>query len=150
MLLLTVRQSLWPMIAFSLWTMKTRFCEVICSILTQAGLECVPVSSAVEALAKLQTSGPFAIVLSDVIMEGMDGLTLLARIRQEHADIPVVMVTAVHDISVALAAIRNGAYDYLLKPFEREQLYGQRSAGLGKPPSSRLKTWRIKPSLSPW
>jgi putative nucleotidyltransferase with HDIG domain len=35
---------------------------------------------------------------------------------------PVVMVTAVHDISVALAAIRNGAYDYLLKPFEREQL----------------------------
>ena len=32
------------------------------------------------------------------------------------------MVTAVHDISVALAAIRNGAYDYLLKPFEREQL----------------------------
>jgi putative nucleotidyltransferase with HDIG domain len=35
---------------------------------------------------------------------------------------PVIMVTAVHDISVALAAIRNGAYDYLLKPFEREQL----------------------------
>src|SRR5205814_3186081 len=35
---------------------------------------------------------------------------------------PVVMVTAVHDISVALAAIRNAAYDYLLKPFEREQL----------------------------
>jgi len=36
--------------------------------------------------------------------------------------LPVVLVTAVHDISVALAAIRNGAYDYLLKPFEREQL----------------------------
>ncbi len=55
-------------------------------------------------------------------MEGMDGLSLLARVRQEHPDIPVVMVTAVHDISVALTAIRNGAYDYLLKPFEREQL----------------------------
>ena len=46
----------------------------------------------------------------------------MARIRHEHPDIPVVMVTAVHDISVALAAIRNGAYDYLLKPFENEQL----------------------------
>jgi FixJ family two-component response regulator len=34
----------------------------------------------------------------------------------------VIMVTAVHDISVALGALRNGAYDYLLKPFEREQL----------------------------
>jgi putative nucleotidyltransferase with HDIG domain len=42
--------------------------------------------------------------------------------KQDFPEIPVVMVTAVHDISVALAAIRNGAYDYLLKPFEREQL----------------------------
>jgi putative nucleotidyltransferase with HDIG domain len=42
--------------------------------------------------------------------------------KQEFPEIPVVMVTAVHDISVALAAIRNGAYDYLLKPFEKEQL----------------------------
>ena len=36
---------------------------------------------------------------------------------------PVVMVTAVHDISVALGALRNGAYDYVLKPFEREQFW---------------------------
>jgi putative nucleotidyltransferase with HDIG domain len=55
-------------------------------------------------------------------MEGMDGLTLLSRMKQDFPEIPVVMVTAVHDISVALAAIRNGAYDYLLKPFEKEQL----------------------------
>jgi putative nucleotidyltransferase with HDIG domain len=55
-------------------------------------------------------------------MDGMDGLTLLSRIRTNYPDMPVVMVTAVHDISVALTAMRNGAYDYLLKPFEREQL----------------------------
>jgi len=47
---------------------------------------------------------------------------LLAKIRELRPEIPVVMVTAVHDISVALAAIRNGAYDYLLKPFQGEQL----------------------------
>jgi putative nucleotidyltransferase with HDIG domain len=52
----------------------------------------------------------------------VDGLTLFAQMKEQHPDIPVVMVTAVHDISVALAAIRNGAYDYLLKPFEKEQL----------------------------
>ena len=96
--------------------------EVVCSILNQAGFECRPVTSGEEALALLHSDAGYSMVLSDLIMEGMDGLSLLARIRLEHPDIPVVMVTAVHDISVALAAIRNGAYDYLPKPFEREQL----------------------------
>jgi putative nucleotidyltransferase with HDIG domain len=96
--------------------------EVVCSILTTAGFHCRPVNSGEEALALLHSDEGYSMVLSDLIMEGMDGLSLLARMRLQHPDIPVVMVTAVHDISVALAAIRNGAYDYLLKPFEREQL----------------------------
>jgi putative nucleotidyltransferase with HDIG domain len=96
--------------------------EVMCSILTQAGYECRPVSSARDALAVLRSSENISIVLSDLVMEGVDGLTLLAQMKEAYPEIPVVMVTAVHDISVALAAIRNGAYDYLLKPFEKEQL----------------------------
>jgi putative nucleotidyltransferase with HDIG domain len=56
------------------------------------------------------------------MMAELDGIGLLERTKEQYPDMPVVMVTAVHDISVALAAIRNGAYDYLLKPFEREQL----------------------------
>jgi putative nucleotidyltransferase with HDIG domain len=96
--------------------------ELVCSILEQAGYQCRPVTSGIEALALLHSDEGYSAVLSDLVMEGMDGLSLLARVRQEHPDIPVVMVTAVHDISVALAAIRNGAYDYLLKPFEGEQL----------------------------
>jgi putative nucleotidyltransferase with HDIG domain len=55
-------------------------------------------------------------------MADLDGIGLLERTKEKFPDMPVVMVTAVHDISVALAAIRNGAYDYLLKPFERDQL----------------------------
>ena len=96
--------------------------EVMCSILNQAGYECRPVASARDAMAVLRSSESISIVLSDLVMEGADGLTLLAQMREAYPDIPVVMVTAVHDISIALAAIRNGAYDYLLKPFEREQL----------------------------
>ena len=96
--------------------------DVVCSILAQAGYNTHPVTSAQNALAALRTDSTFSIVLSDLVMEGIDGLTLLGRMRQEYPDIPVVMVTAVHDISIALAAIRNGAYDYLLKPFEKEQL----------------------------
>jgi putative nucleotidyltransferase with HDIG domain len=56
------------------------------------------------------------------MMADLDGIGLLERTKERFPDMPVVMVTAVHDISVALTAIRNGAYDYLLKPFEREQL----------------------------
>ncbi len=101
---------------------ETAVRDMVCSILSQAGYECLPVNSGREALGILRSTDGISIVLSDLIMEGMDGLTLLAKMKQEHPEIPVVMVTAVHDISVALAAIRNGAYDYLLKPFEKEQL----------------------------
>src|SRR5437762_14381041 len=61
-------------------------------------------------------------MLSDLMMANLDGIGLLERTKEKFPDMPVVMVTAVHDISVALAALRNGAYDYLLKPFERDQL----------------------------
>ena len=100
---------------------ETAVRDTVCSILMQAGYECLPVASGRDALSILSNED-ISIVLSDLIMEGMDGLTMLSRMKQEHPEIPVVMVTAVHDISVALAAIRNGAYDYLLKPFEKEQL----------------------------
>ncbi|HLI62173.1 MAG TPA: HD domain-containing phosphohydrolase [Terriglobales bacterium] len=101
---------------------ETPMRDVMCSILTQAGYDCYPVASGREAMAALRSGENISIVLSDLIMEGVDGLTLLAQMKEEHPEIPVVMVTAVHDLSVALAAIRNGAYDYLLKPFEKEQL----------------------------
>ena len=96
--------------------------ESICLVLTQAGFQCRPIKSGSDALTELKSDDSYSVVVSDVIMDGMDGLTLLAKVRRDHPDLPVVMVTAVHDISVALAAMRNGAYDYLLKPFEREQL----------------------------
>jgi putative nucleotidyltransferase with HDIG domain len=96
--------------------------EIICSVLNQAGFVCDPVNSGPAALTTLKSDDAYSVVVSDVVMDGMDGLTLLSQIRRDYPDIPVVMVTAVHDISVALAAMRNGAYDYLLKPFEREQL----------------------------
>jgi putative nucleotidyltransferase with HDIG domain len=63
------------------------------------------------------------LILSDMVMPEMDGLSLLEWQRKHNADIPVIMVTAMHDISTALEAIRRGAYDYILKPFEKDQLY---------------------------
>jgi putative nucleotidyltransferase with HDIG domain len=96
--------------------------EIVCAILAAAGYSWKQASSGMEALAVLNSGEAFELMLSDLMMADLDGIGLLERTKERFPDMPVVMVTAVHDISVALAAIRNGAYDYLLKPFEREQL----------------------------
>ena len=96
--------------------------EIVHSMLTLSGFRCQQAASGAEALALLESGEEFELILTDLMMGGMDGIALLERTKEKYPDVPVVMVTAVHDISVALAAIRNGAYDYLLKPFEREQL----------------------------
>src|SRR5712671_1932620 len=96
--------------------------EIVASMLGTAGYACKQAGSGMEALALLESGEEFELMLSDLMMAGLDGNGLLEKTKEKFPDMPVVMVTAVHDISVALAAIRNGAYDYLLKPFEREQL----------------------------
>ena len=96
--------------------------EIVSSMLTFAGYSCLQAASGMEALAVLNSGEEFELMLSDLMMAELDGIGLLERTKERFPDMPVVMVTAVHDISVALAALRNGAYDYLLKPFERDQL----------------------------
>src|SRR5207253_7587025 len=96
--------------------------EIVSSMLISANYQCRQAASGLEALALLDSGEEFELMLSDLMMAGMDGIGLLEKTKERYPDMPVVMVTAVHDISVALTAIRNGAYDYLLKPFEREQL----------------------------
>src|SRR5450432_1877997 len=96
--------------------------EIIDSMLSAAGYACKQAGSGNEALAVLNSGEEFELMLSDLMMADLDGIGLLERTKERFPDMPVIMVTAVHDVSVALTAIRNGAYDYLLKPFEREQL----------------------------
>jgi putative nucleotidyltransferase with HDIG domain len=96
--------------------------EIVCAMLENSSYQCKQAGSGAEALAILNGDSDFQLVLSDLMMPEIDGVALLEAVKAKHKEMPVVMVTAVHDISVALAAIRYGAYDYLLKPFEREQL----------------------------
>ncbi len=96
--------------------------EIVASMLTAAGHQCRKAASGVEALSILANGEEFSLILSDLMMRDLDGIGLLEQTKVKYPEMPVIMVTAVHDVSVALGAIRNGAYDYLLKPFEREQL----------------------------
>ncbi|HKM46024.1 MAG TPA: HD domain-containing phosphohydrolase [Terriglobales bacterium] len=96
--------------------------EIVSSQLKVAHFRTRQAANGVEALALLESGEEFDLVLSDLMMPEMDGTALLERAKERYPDMPIVMVTAVHDIQVALQALRNGAYDYLLKPFEKEQL----------------------------
>ena len=96
--------------------------EVVSTMLESKGYRCTAVSNGRAAQDQVKRTTP-DLVLSDMIMPEMDGIKLLEWLRQYDPEVPVIMVTAIHDISTALEAIRRGAYDYILKPFEKDQLY---------------------------
>jgi len=96
--------------------------DFVSAMLSSANFACKQAASGKEALALLDSGEEYELMLSDLMMPVMDGIALLEASKERYPDMPVVMVTAVTDVSIALNAIRNGAYDYLLKPFERDQL----------------------------
>ncbi len=67
----------------------------------------------------------FSMVVSDLRMDPMDGLTLLGEIRHRHPALPVLLMTAFGDVDKAVAAMRGGACDFMLKPFEPKTLIEQ-------------------------
>lgn len=95
--------------------------EIIASMLTRAGYDCQQAGDGLEALALLDSSKGFDLLLAGLTMPNLDGISLLERTKTKYPGLPVVIV-AVHDLQLAQHALRNGAYDYLSKPFEKEQL----------------------------
>ncbi len=87
----------------------------------ELGHEAVLAADAIDALAAIERRA-FDVVLSDVRMAGMDGLTLLRELRRRRPETGVVLMTAYAAIPDAVEAIRSGAYDYLVKPFSLEQV----------------------------
>jgi response regulator RpfG family c-di-GMP phosphodiesterase len=83
--------------------------------------ECETVGSAGEAL-RLLGEGEFQLVLSDVSMEGVSGRELVPRVRDAAPDTLVIMVSGSHDIESAIEAMRAGAFDYIVKPFDLEHV----------------------------
>ena len=79
------------------------------------------VSSAEQALAMVGDNFP-GIVISDIRLPGIDGLELLKRLKARDRSLPVVLITGHGDISMAVGAMRDGAYDFMEKPFSPERL----------------------------
>jgi len=97
------------------------FRELIEEFLAAEGFEAQTASSGEEALHVLERSA-FDIVLTDLVMPGMDGSELVHRVKSRNPDQDIVVITGVVDVRTAVDAMKLGASDYLLKPFDRRAL----------------------------
>jgi EAL domain-containing protein (putative c-di-GMP-specific phosphodiesterase class I) len=91
-------------------------------VLSRAGLSVVPAASGTEALELLRRGRRFDVIVSDLVMPGLDGTALLQRIRQLDLDVPVIIVTGNATLESAILAMEYGGFRYLRKPIDNAQL----------------------------
>jgi two-component system, NtrC family, response regulator HydG len=112
------------------------------SFLRSQHFETMTADSGEDALGLLRT-GKFDLMISDVRMSGLSGLETLRRARKDHATLPVLLVTAFTDVRDAVAAMRDGAVNYLAKPIDLDELLASVHAAVGisepVPPARQLE-----------
>jgi putative nucleotidyltransferase with HDIG domain len=94
--------------------------EILADLLSE-DYECSRAGSAEEALTRLQEGG-FQLVISDITMPGMSGLDMIPHIKELSPDTVVVMISGMQTVESAIGALRLGAFDYLMKPFDLRQV----------------------------
>ena len=95
--------------------------RVLCQKLSREGYQCEEADATEQVLNTLATS-PIALVILDIKMPGKSGIELLPEIKSGYPDTAVIMATAVTDINVAIQCLKQGADDYLCKPFNLEEV----------------------------
>ena len=100
---------------------EPRMAEVIATALGRAGYDCITCNSAADALAALE-SRDADVVVTDWKMPDMDGMELLRRLRSQRPELPVILLTAYGSVPAAVEAMRAGAFDYITKPFDNDEL----------------------------
>lgn len=123
----------------------TFFRKVITKLLSGHGYDIAAAESGEEALQILQTQA-FNLMISDVNMTPMDGMELLKKSRESYPDMGVIMLTGSDELEVAIDAMKKGAFDFLVKPFQLDELFAvvQRSLGYyNASPASKLLQARL-------
>jgi two-component system response regulator PilR (NtrC family) len=95
--------------------------EILEKLLTREGYHVRVAASGDEGL-EFARSFPFDAVIVDVMMPGMDGLTLLEELKKLDDELPILMVTAFASVETAIAAMKRGAFDYITKPFKNDEV----------------------------
>src|SRR4026207_865164 len=117
--------------------------QLIAMRLSAAGYAVTAVESGAAALTALAVSRP-QVVVTDLRMEGMDGMALFDAIHRDSPSLPVVILTAHGTIPEAVAATRRGVFSFLTKPFEPKVLLDTvaEAMRLSSPPSGQMEAWR--------
>ena len=97
--------------------------ELISGILNDEGYDTRVAGDSDSALAEIDARRPSLLIL-DIWLKGsrLDGLEILAEVKKKHKDLPVIIISGHGNIETAVTAIKNGAYDYISKPFKTEKL----------------------------
>src|SRR5271155_1896017 len=96
--------------------------DSLAATLAREGHEVVAAGDGAAAVAKLGAAGRLDLLISDLKMPKMTGIELLAEARRLRPDMPVVLMTAFATVNTAVEAMRLGAYDYIQKPFDGEEI----------------------------
>jgi putative nucleotidyltransferase with HDIG domain len=94
--------------------------EILADLLSEE-YDCLKAGSAEQALASLQ-QGQFELVISDITMPGMSGLDMIPHVKELSPNTVVVMISGMQTVESAIGALRLGAFDYLMKPFDLRQV----------------------------
>lgn len=111
---------------------------VLATSLRRAGFRVSSAKNGKEALALLQAAqkheedDPFSLLIADVKMPEMDGMTLLEKAHEVQSDLIVVMLTAHGTVDLAVSALKRGAFDFLTKPYERDEFLAVIKKALGQ------------------
>ncbi|UZE33683.1 sigma-54 dependent transcriptional regulator [Pseudomonas sp. B21-059] len=100
---------------------EPKLCDLLSSALSQNGIQVFTAGNGLHALKVLEQED-IDLVISDWRMPGMDGPQLLAEIKQRYPNLPVIVMTAYSTVKNAVQSMRNGAYDYIAKPFDIDEL----------------------------
>ncbi|MFJ5295228.1 sigma-54-dependent transcriptional regulator [Pseudomonas sp. NPDC088368] len=100
---------------------EPKLCDLLASALSQNGIQVFTAGNGLHALTVLERE-EIDLVISDWRMPGMDGPQLLAEIKQRFPQLPVIVMTAYSTVKNAVQSMRNGAYDYISKPFDIDEL----------------------------
>lgn len=104
---------------------ETAFVETMTKRLTKRNLEVIGAFSGSEALEKLENTFGVDVVVLDVKMPGMDGIATLKEIRKNYPLVEVVMLTGHATVQSAIDGMKQGAFDYLMKPCDIDELMGK-------------------------
>ncbi len=100
---------------------ERRMCAVLKAAFENKSMAVTTADSGEAAMAAL-TVNQFDVVLSDIKMPGMSGLDVLVKVKEQNPETEVLLMTAYADAQTAVEAMKNGAYDYIIKPFEIDDL----------------------------